>query len=352
MKYSKIIMLLSLVLFFSNCHKEQLFDEQVEDIFWIENAGAQMPVWIEGNTNSKKFMVIIHGGPGGESRTYNLASPFSDPIEAEVAVAYWDQRNAGASRGNTDESKLTVEQMVDDLDKVVDALSLRYGNDIEIYLMGHSWGGFLGTAYLLDSERQAKISGWIEIAGGHDFPLFAKEAAILMKQLAIDQIPTGKSVEFWEEVLTFTETINLQNISQELSNEINGYGKRVQNVLEFNDVIQSTPFLEKGEGFAYWFQSPYHPIANAVNQGQSNNIIVDQVWDVSLTPELNKITIPCLFLYGKYDAIVPPALGVSAFEKISTPIDDKKFILLEKSGHFLTHEPDVIVAEILEFVGE
>jgi len=350
MKYSKIVFFLSLVVILTNCHKEQLFDEWVEDIFWVENVGAQMPVWIEGNTNSKKFIVMIHGGPAGESRTYNLVTPFSDPVETNVAIAYWDQRNAGSSRGNTDESTLTTAQMIDDLDKVVETLFLRYGTDIEVYLMGHSWGGFLGTAYLLDAERQSKIAGWIEIGGGHDFPLMAKSAVILMEQLAMEQISEEKSVNFWEELLAFTQKIDVQNITTDQIKKINGFSKRVQNVLEFNNVIQNTSFLQKGDGFAYYFQSPYNPIAEGANSNQSNLILWNQNDEISLTPELNKITIPCLFLYGKYDTTTPAALGQSAFENVNTPPSEKRFVLLEKSGHHFKHEPDLIAEEVLNFV--
>ena len=80
-------------------------------------------------------------------------------------MVYWDQRNSGMARGTWDEDKITIPQHIEDLDQVIELLKFKFGADIDIFLAGHSWGAYLGQAYLLDNTRQSKINAWINIDG-------------------------------------------------------------------------------------------------------------------------------------------------------------------------------------------
>ena len=57
--------------FYAGCKKG--FDglsANADDIFWVRNNGADMPVRVEGNTLSKIVVLIVHGGPGDGSLNY------------------------------------------------------------------------------------------------------------------------------------------------------------------------------------------------------------------------------------------------------------------------------------------
>lgn len=137
------------------------------DFFYIRNKGSDMPVWVCGNENSRAFIIYIAGGPG-DSALLEHYSKAMIKIEENYRVAYYDQRGAGNSIGSSSKKDFTVEQFVQDLDVIVNAISIKY-NSPEIFLLGHSWGGCLGTAYLIDPERQSKIRGWIEVDGAHNW---------------------------------------------------------------------------------------------------------------------------------------------------------------------------------------
>ncbi len=64
-------------------------------------------------------------------------------------------------------------------------------------------------------------------------------------------------------------------------------------------------------------------------------------------PPLRALKLPTLILWGKYDRVVPPAIG-DAYAKA---IAGARKIVLENSGH-LPHveEPDLFTARITEFV--
>ena len=68
-----------------------------------------------------------------------------------------------------------------------------------------------------------------------------------------------------------------------------------------------------------------------------------------LTSRLGEITIPSQFLWGKYDLVVPPALGVSAFNLVNTPF--KEIHIFEGSGHSpMNNEPEAFVKVMKVFI--
>ena len=89
-----LVFVLSTSIFISSCEKENFYDG---DHFFVKNAGAEMPVYIKGNIESKVFILFVHGGPGGSA---SLASfiPVSKELEKDYAFAYWDQRASGYLR--------------------------------------------------------------------------------------------------------------------------------------------------------------------------------------------------------------------------------------------------------------
>ena len=70
-------------------------------------------------------------------------------------MAYWQQRASGQSKGTNKNDLYTIEQYVEDADKIIDELKIKYPNR-EIVLFGHSWGGTLTSSYLKDSNRRKK----------------------------------------------------------------------------------------------------------------------------------------------------------------------------------------------------
>src|SRR5579875_1202194 len=137
----KIVLIIALlVIWLTGCKKEAVqLSTRADDVFWVTNAGADMPVWVKGNTASKIFIFILHGGPGDGSYSYSGVE--TARLQQSYAVAFWDQRDAGASAGNANLGKLSLSQMVNDLENVLKVLKYRYGNDIEVFLYSHSFGG-------------------------------------------------------------------------------------------------------------------------------------------------------------------------------------------------------------------
>ncbi|HEY5370979.1 MAG TPA: hypothetical protein VIJ75_18495 [Hanamia sp.] len=98
------IIILSLVTL-TSCKKEAVrLSTNANDIFWLSNAGADMPIWVKGNTASKIMILFIHGGPGDGS--YGYTGFETDQLWKQYSIAYWDQRDAGAAAGNNNYANL------------------------------------------------------------------------------------------------------------------------------------------------------------------------------------------------------------------------------------------------------
>ena len=130
-----IIVLAFTVLVLTSCQKEKItIGTNVSETFYLDNAGASMRLLVEGNTLSRTFLIFVHGGPGSSSYFYNT-DYISQNIEDKYAVVYWDQRNAGASQGNSNGNNLNLPQMTDDLKKVIQVLKSRYGQNIGVFIL-------------------------------------------------------------------------------------------------------------------------------------------------------------------------------------------------------------------------
>src|SRR5690348_10492942 len=86
-------------------------------------------------------LLILHGGPGA-SHDYFL--PYLLPLARHHRLVFIDERGSGRSQKLQDPSGYTVENMVEDVEAVRQALSLD-----KITLLGHSYGGVLAQAYAL-----------------------------------------------------------------------------------------------------------------------------------------------------------------------------------------------------------
>jgi pimeloyl-ACP methyl ester carboxylesterase len=98
-------------------------------------------ILIRGNDASLPVLLFLHGGPGMPAMY--LAHAFQRQLEKEFVVVQWDRRAAGKSYREDISNTLTTEQLVADTVELTNVLRARFHQD-RIYLVGHSWGTYLG----------------------------------------------------------------------------------------------------------------------------------------------------------------------------------------------------------------
>ncbi|MEL6537095.1 MAG: alpha/beta hydrolase [Bacteroidota bacterium] len=144
----------------------------------VEIGGLQQWVGAVGQDDSKPLLLFLHGGPGFSSRGY--AKTFIRHLKKDFIVAQWDQRGTGITQSwNPAPDPITVAQMHQDTEAVVRYLLQKFNKE-KLYLVGFSWGGFLGL-HLADQHPEL-LHAYISVSGithGH-----TSERANLKEMLA------------------------------------------------------------------------------------------------------------------------------------------------------------------------
>ena len=319
-------------------------EQQTEgDFMYLRIAGADLPIWVRGNVDSGTFIVWLSPGPGDPFEVMRGAG--TDALEDEYAVVYWDQRGCGSAQGNPAPSTFTMPQFVADTDAVIELVRQRY-HARDIVLVGHSWGGTVATAYLLDEHRQRKISGFIDLGGNHDFARVFPMKLDWLDDWAADRIAAGKHVSHWRDIREWIASdppLTRDNFDR-WAGEIEG---------------THAAWFDGGDDFDIdfdlLFRSPQSPLAYLMI---NRDYVVDSLYhddeamrSLSYGDRMGAITIPILALWGEGDGIVPLPAAEDALASVGTPADEKSLVVIPEAGHFtFLEQPDAFAQAVLAFV--
>jgi pimeloyl-ACP methyl ester carboxylesterase len=343
MKQRKTFLLILIVtLFLTSCGDFLLSEEfQGDDWFYLENDKAVMPVFICGNKASNIFIIFLHGGPGGSSMDVPVTSAHKQLLK-DYAGVYYDQRGSGAAQGNAQPESFTLEQFVEDLEKLVHLIRYKYNNPT-LFLMGHSWGGGLGTAYLLNAGNQQYISGWIEIDGAHDQLRGAVLSFEWVKNKASEKVNSGYDAEYWQKELDWYNSTTAEN-----EYNVKSLTRHVKNVEKLNGYAVDSSNIP---GVLSLLNSPISIIPALLNSlyMQSNFDMKNK--NLNMTGEMYKITIPVLILWGRHDGRLPVELAREAYDNLGTNNGDKYVHIFENSAHCPYYEePELFANRVKEFI--
>jgi pimeloyl-ACP methyl ester carboxylesterase len=346
MKQIKYITLTLIALSLFACQKESItISNNANDTFFLKNKGVQMPIKVCGNTASKTFMLIVHGGPGGDAIVYR-SNYVKQNVETKCAVAYWDQRAAGASQGAYNNNNFTLESFVDDMRQVILLLKQRYGADISVFVNGHSWGGYITPAFLGTNNNQDLVKGWIHTDGAHDFTLLNKFSKDRLLEKASIEINANKNVAEWTKTKNYCNALSLPlDVNEWVA--FNEVGTKAMGIT--TEVARS---VTSPSGITRYLDNDA-PIVPIILQGIYNPVTFRMIKDlyprIPTVPNLDKITVPTLILFGKYDYICPLELADDITTKIKSAY--KKTVIFENSAHspMVTEEP-AYWQEIIQFI--
>ena len=115
--------------------------------------GTQLHVETFGQATNP-MIIMVHGGPGGDYRSLLSAEAFA---QEGFFVVFYDQRGSGLSKREAKNSYTAdpIGLMVEDLNALIN--HYRQSQEQQVFLIGHSWGAMLSTAYI--NTYLNKISG-------------------------------------------------------------------------------------------------------------------------------------------------------------------------------------------------
>ena len=336
--YANIIMISLLGLIFTGCKKEFTgLSTNANEIFWVTNNGADMPVRVMGNTASKTIILIVHGGPGDGS--YDYTDYKTTRLREKYGVAFWDQRNAGSASGNNNMGKLSLPQMINDMEVIVKALKLRY-EGASIFLYAHSFGGLLAAGYLVKDSNQNNLKGWIEIDGAHNYPLCNASSRKMLMDTAASEISKGNYTSQWQNILDYCSSHDPLS-SYKISSQTETFA---HNAEPFMGIKQRSSSLSLAEDPSDQLVNYYN-----LNHTSSGNDFLESLEIADYSDQLYKIKIPSLLLWGQFDFTVPPVLGEDGMRNLGSA--NKKLVLFPHSGHHpMETDTDSVDDEIINFV--
>lgn len=104
--------------------------------------GIKQWITFKGEDDHAPVLLFLHGGPGNSAMGY--ADRFTNELQKHFIVVQWDQRGSGQTRVlNQSDQPLTVSIFISDAIALIQHLTEKFSQE-KIYLVGHSWGGYLG----------------------------------------------------------------------------------------------------------------------------------------------------------------------------------------------------------------
>lgn len=325
-----ILYFVCISLLFIACEKQE--DAFAEQTLFLRHKGADMPIWVRGNTASNKIVLYLHGGPGDCAMCYRH---YLKGLENDVAVAYWDQRVAGASSGKVDPKTLNYAQFGEDTELVVKLLRNQYPN-AQIYLLGHSFGVELTWQFLTTGNNQKLVSGAIVVNGifssyrwlHHMREWVLREAALQQK--------TDIATYTQERPVTPENTVAYD------------WEKLYRHMLDLGGNPVSL-YSDKKFVVNYAFFSPNTALAQFTHGKAYADYSKNQVIRYERGDLLKNVRIPVALFWGKKDGVVPIEVGYETQALLTNA--PTTFVTFDNAWHEpFVSETDKFVQEVLEFV--
>jgi pimeloyl-ACP methyl ester carboxylesterase len=122
--------------------KRRPLTNSISEKIWVDINGVRQGMFIESQNAASPVLLMVHGGPGMPD--HFLTKRYPTGLDRLFMVVWWEQRGTGLSYSvDIPPKTMTVDQFVSDILAVTNYLRSRFAKE-KIYLMGHSWGSFIG----------------------------------------------------------------------------------------------------------------------------------------------------------------------------------------------------------------
>jgi pimeloyl-ACP methyl ester carboxylesterase len=274
----------------------------------IRIGGVDQYVLIRGDDTSLPVLLFLHGGPGMPAMY--LAHEFQRPLEREFVVVQWDRRGAGKSYRQDVSNTLSSEQLIADTIELTNILRARFHQD-KIYLVGHSWGTYLGMLVV------------------------ARHPELYRTYVGIGQLArSGRPLTEIQD--NYIRQCARRVGDREAVNELDQKGADVREALlfrfggEIHRAKSYFPLLLAG------LTAPEYSLRDVLNVPKgvalySKHFVYNSI-SGDLMDVIPQVEIPLYFFTGHYDYTDPFTLTESYYSKIKAP--RKRLVWFEESAHF------------------
>jgi pimeloyl-ACP methyl ester carboxylesterase len=301
----------------------------VERLEKVRIGGIDQWVLIRGTDRRNPVLLYIHGGPGYVS--IPMSWWFDRGWEEYFTIVQWDQRAAGKTHLLTDPATiaptLTRERMIADAEEMAAWVRRELGKD-KIFVLGHSWGSFLG----------------LQLAQHHPEWLYA--------YIGVGQLIDGPESERrgWRFAMDAARRAGNAEAVRELE-AIAPYAAPGR-IIPIKDIYVERKWVGYYGGVMAYRRDNSADSALAQLSPDYSDQEIRRIWDGNefatayLLPELvaldltmtNKLSVPLILFEGRHDRNVNSEVAATWFDTVKAP--EKHLIWFERSAHMpMTEEP-------------
>lgn len=286
----------------------------------VELNGLKQKIHIRGTNVANPVLLFLHGGPGVSNR-HTVMSKHVDLCDDFTIVA-WDQRGTGGSYKGALGTNMTLDQLVDDANALVEYLCKTL-NKKKVFILGGSWGTELGTflAYRYPEHVGAYV-GYGQVVNG-------TENETLCYQFTVDEATKANDVESLE-------------ILKKVGPPILGQYKPT-----FEGLMAQRKIMAKYGGNSvkkqsYWestvkpiLLSPEYSVCDVIGTIKGYKFCLSSMWPTicgyDFKKDCNTFKMPYFIFQGRLDNNTPSALVQDFFDAIDAP--EKDLVWFENSAH-------------------
>lgn len=256
---------------------------------------------------------MLHSGRGGTSCGYSLLDKLGD----ERPVIRYDQLGSGRSGRPDDEALWTVGRFVEELHVLRSELGLE-----RFHLLGHSWGGALAAAYVIEKGTDG-IASVVLSSPLISTPAWVEDANFLRGQLPEDVRETLSR----HEAAGTTDSAEYEEAFAEF------YARHVSRGTPMEDVTG----CDGAPGNSFIYNTMWGP-----TEFRATGTLVD----FDLTDRLHEIDVPVLFMAGQYDGARPERLA--EFQRL---VPGSQLVVIKDVAHAsLSRQPEVYRQALEKFL--
>ncbi len=290
----------------------------------VELNGSRQWILTRGQDRNKPVLLFLHGGPGMPAMY--LAHASTRALEQDFVVVHWDRRDAGKSfdphMAAGDER---VSLQLADAEELSALLRKRFGAR-PMFLVGHSWGTYLGTLLV------QRHPDWFAVYVG-----MGQETDIAEEQHVADRF-------------IFREAQRRGNSEAITETQKQPGAYREKWLFEFGaELHHATSFLPL---LMTGLAAPEYTMHDAMNVPKGPQFAARHMqYDVITTPlseAIKSLDVPVFLFAGRYDYVTPSELGVAYIDNLTAPC--KQIVWFEDSAHFPFYEEPENFAQALRQV--
>jgi proline-specific peptidase len=288
--------------------------------------GVKQWIYARSENIENPVLLFLHGGPGFPGIA--VAQSWQKGLENNFIVVQWDQRGAGKSYSSTiPQESMNINQFLSDLFEIVKILNNKF-NCKKIYLMGHSWGAMLGM--LAVNQKPELFHCFISV--GQSVNFYGQLSSEARYSYLVEEAEKRNDLTVLENIKT-----NKGNTMVEYENVVKYggafYGK--SNTNQLGNIFFNMNIL--------YTDSEKQSILKGLEFSEIT--LWEEIYSINIMDKVSQISIPVLFICGKYDMLCPTPVTTKYYETLNAP--QKDIIYFEKSAHFPFMEETECFCEVI-----